>query len=370
MITVAFIVNGDQHSAMGERARAFQSHLSNRYDIRVAYRSKRKVSSLVRFILFLARTKPQIAYVFDMSYSGVFAALLYKLVSGSCLIVDTGDAIYELAQSMGRSGIKLWLTRLLEKLSFTASDRIVVRGTFHQRLLAEKGIPAELIRDGVDTNQFAPPSADRVRKLDRTLTVGVVGASIWNTKLQWCYGLELVETLRLLKDLPVRGIVIGDGSGITRLESLCVRYGIQDRVSFPGRVPYNALPAQLHLIDVCLSTQTNDVVGQVRTTGKLPLYMAAGRYVLASRVGEAALVLNEDMLIEHTGPVDAGYAQKLARKIASLVDNPEKLARGLENISVAKSQFDYSVLAERMAELFDRSAPAAAELAEYRNSRA
>jgi glycosyltransferase involved in cell wall biosynthesis len=370
MTTVAFIVNGDQHSAMGERASAFDSHLRNRYSIRIAYRSKRKLMSLVRFILFLVRTKPQIAYVFDMSYSGVMAALLYRLVSGSCLIIDTGDAICELAQSMGRSGIKLWLTRILESISLSMADRIVVRGTFHQQLLSKRGIHAELIQDGVDTNQFAPFSKDELQSSDRTLTVGVLGSSVWSEKLQWCYGLELVETLRLLKDLPVRAVMIGDGSGIAHLESLCRQYGIQDRISFHGRVPYSELPAQLKLIDVCLSTQTNDVVGRVRTTGKLPLYMAAGRYVLASKVGEAALVLHEDMLIEHEGAIDIEYAQKLAHKIESLLDNPEKLVRGLDNVLVAKSHFDYSVLAETMAGLFDQSVPAATEMAEYRNSSA
>lgn len=369
MTTVAFIVNGDQHSAMGERARAFDSHLRNRYRIRVVYRSKRKVMSLARFILFLMRTKPQITYVFDMSYSGVMAALLYKLVSGNCLIIDTGDAIYELAQSMGRSGIKLWLTRFLESTSLKMADCIVVRGTFHQRLMSERGIHAELIRDGVDTNQFAD-DLQKQNGADRALTVGVLGSSVWSEKLQWCYGLELVEMLRLLKDLPVRGIMIGDGSGIARLESLSKQYGIQDRISFPGRVPYSELPAQLKLLDICLSTQTNDIVGRVRTTGKLPLYMAAGRYVLASKVGEAALVLHEDMLIEHEGPINIGYAQKLAHRIASLLDNPEKLVRGLDNVLIAKSHFDYSVLAETMAGLFDRSVPAATEMTEYRNSRA
>jgi glycosyltransferase involved in cell wall biosynthesis len=358
MTTVAFVVNGDHRSAMGERARAFHSHLRDRYDIRVAYRSGRKVVSLVRFVLFLARAKPQIIYVFDMSYSGVLAALICKRVIGCHLIVDTGDAIHELARSMGRSAAGLWLTRLLEKVSLSMADRIVVRGTFHQRLLSARGIRAELIRDGVDANQFAPAKADDLRKqhgLDGALTVGVLGSSVWNEKLRWCYGREMVEAIRLLKDLPVKGVMIGDGSGIARLESLCKEYGILDRVRFIGRVPYPELPAYLNLMDVCLSTQTNDVVGQVRTTGKLPLYLAAGRYVLASKVGEAALVLSEDMLIEHGGAEDAEYSEKLARRVASLLDNPEKLARGLDNVSIAESQFDYSVLAEKMADLFDEA---------------
>ncbi len=358
MATVAFVVNGDQYSAMGERARAFRAHLRDRYDIRIVYRSRRKLISLFRFILFLLRVKSQVVYVFDMSYSGVLAALMSKWTRGSCLIIDTGDAIYELAKSMGRGAIGLRLTRLLENISFSMADHIVVRGTFHQRLLSERGIRVELIRDGVETNQFAPSTTGDLSKrheVDKALTIGVLGSSNWNEKLQWCYGLELVEVLRLLRDYPVKAVIIGDGSGIARLKLLSKEYGVHDRISFPGRVPYGKLPAYLNKIDICLSTQTNDLVGQVRTTGKLPLYLAAGRYVLASKVGEAALVLKEDMLVEHAGVTDTQYAQKLAGRIESLLNNPEKLARGLDNVSVAKSQFDYSILAEKMADLLDRS---------------
>jgi glycosyltransferase involved in cell wall biosynthesis len=82
------------------------------------------------------------------------------------------------------------------------------------------------------------------------------------------------------------------------LKARCQELGIEGLVEFAGRVPYAELPGWLHRMDICLSMQTNDVVGWVRTTGKLPLYLAAGRFVLASRVGEAARVLPEEMLVD------------------------------------------------------------------------
>ena len=68
---------------------------------------------------------------------------------------------------------------------------------------------------------------------------------------------------------------------------------------FAGRRPLTELPALLAACDICLSTQTNDVPGNVRTTGKLPLYLACGRYILASNVGEAARVLPPEMLVPY-----------------------------------------------------------------------
>lgn len=363
MRKIVFIVNGDPSSAMAERARAFAAELANRYDIRISYRSRRKLISLVQFVIFLARAKPLLVYVFDMSYSGALAASLYKWAAGCYLVIETGDAIYELARSMGRGMLGLRLTRFLENVSFRRADRIVVRGTFHQRLLRERGIDAALISDGAHTTRFAPLDAGEMRKrygLDQALTIGVMGSCVWSEKQQTCYGWEMVEVLRLLKDAPVKAVMIGGGSGIARLKARCKDYGIEDRVLFLGHVPYDELPSYLNLIDICLSTQTNDEVGQVRTTGKLPLYMAAGRYVLASRVGEAVLVLDEEMLVEYDGVKDCAYPRKLAERVSALLENPEKLKRGLENVRVARARFDYRVLAEEMAALFDMALPTAA----------
>lgn len=145
--------------------------------------------------------------------------------------------------------------------------------------------------------------------------------------------------------------MIGSGSGIPHLRARCREYEIEDKILFLGHVAFERLPAYLGLIDICLSTQTNDIVGQVRTTGKLPLYLAAGRYVLASKVGEAAIVLEQEMLVEYEGVKDQGYPQKLAARIETILAHPERLELSAHNIVIAKAHFDYEVLAERMKEV-------------------
>ena len=367
MINVAFLVNGDEGSAIAERARAFSLRLRNRHNISVAYRSSRKIISALRFFVFLTKMKPEVIYIFDMSFSGVLAGALYKVIFGARLIIDTGDAIYDLAKSMARSRVGLGLTGLLEAISFRAADRIVVRGTFHQRLLEERGIHAELIQDGVDTSQFKPMDVAALRKeygLEGHLTVGAVGSVIWNDALGMCYGSEVAEVINLLKDSPVRGVIIGDGPGLSRLKVLARELGVEDRILFPGRIAYDALPRFLNMIDVCISTQTNDVVGQVRTTGKLPLYMATGRYVLATNVGEATLCLPEEMLIEFNVKRDS-YARRLAERVDALVKDRRGLARGLENSEVAKTKFDYSVLASKLDVLLETISPREIRLEEH-----
>lgn len=363
MTSVGFIINGDPESAMGYRARSLAKLLGDGYAVEFAYRTGNKIAALFRFSRFLIRTRPQVTYVFDMSYSGVLAAWFHRLCFRNRLIIETGDAIYELMRSTGNRGrLGLRLTRCLEDFSLRVADRVVVRGSFHKEWLSSHGIEADVIQDGVDMTRFTSKDTSDLRKqfgLEGVLTVGLVGSSIWSEKLQMCYGWELVETLCLLKDKPVKGIMIGGGSGITQLQDRCREYGIEDNIVFLGHVPFEQLPSYLRLIDICLSTQTNDIVGQVRTTGKLPLYLAAGRYILASKVGEAAIVLDEAMLVEYEGVKDEGYPRKLKQRIEAILDHPEMLERSAKNVGVAKEYFDYSVLAERMKQVIEGTIKAA-----------
>ena len=340
------------------------ARLSHDYNIQIAYRSRRKVISIFSVLRFLVRVRPVAIYLFDISYTGVLAAGLYKSLFRNCLIIETGDAIAELVRSTGSRGkFGLWLTSCLENAAFRIADRIVVRGSFHKELLATLGIQADVIQDGVDTNRFTPQDTTALRKeygLEKVLTVGLIGSSIWSEKLQLCYGWELVETMRLLKDKPVKGIMIGGGSGIPHLKQRCREYGIEDQIVFLGYVAYEKLPTFLSLIDICLSTQSNDIVGKVRTTGKLPLYLAAGRYVLASKVGEASLVLDEEMLVAYEGVRDESYPRKLKERIETILDHPEMLGRGGPNVVLAKEYFDYGILAERMRRVIEATIAQAA----------
>jgi glycosyltransferase involved in cell wall biosynthesis len=358
MKKIAFIVNGGPQSALGHRARSFAAHLSASYDVRIAYREPRKIISLFRFCIFLLRFRPELTYTFDMAYSGVGAALLMKAMLRNHVVIDTGDVISALARSMGRGKWRLWATDGVEKISLQCADCIVVRGTFHRDLLRKQGVCAELVRDGVDADQFAPRAMTEMRRrhsLEGVLTIGIIGSSIWNDKLGMCYGWELVEILRLLKDEPVKGVFIGGGSGIPHLQARCREYGVENNMLFLGFIDYEQLPDYLSMMDICLSTQTNDLVGNVRTTGKLPLYLASGRYVLASKTGEAALVLQDEMLVEYNGVRDQDYPIKLAERIRRLLARGEIRIPSQRNIALARELFDYAALSKQLAAVIQRT---------------
>src|SRR5690606_1753301 len=133
--------------------------------------------------------------------------------------------------------------------------------------------------------------------------------------------------------------------GLPWLQRRARELGVERRVTFVGRMPLLDLAPFVSVMDVGLSTQSNDLPGQVRTTGKLPLYLAAGRYVLATRVGEAARVLDEGQLLDYEGALDLAHPRRLAERLRALVARPELRAdAGERNVALARERFSYDVI--------------------------
>lgn len=328
---------------MGERARTFARELANDFDFKIVYRQRGKIGSAFQMLRELIRLKPRVVYVLDMAASGVLAACAYRMLGGAKWIVDTGDTIVELGRALGRGPVAMALTRLLEWVSLHFSSAVVVRGSYHKELLAKRGIQATFIPDGVDVEQFAPPLDLPPKGLNDPVVIGIVGSLAWSPKRNTCYGWDLLDIVAHMRDRvarPVRGIVVGDGDGLERLKARCRELGLEDLVQFPGRVPYAELPGWIHKMDVCLSPQTDDVVGHVRTSGKLPLYLAANRFILASRVGEAARVLPEEML------VDGLSVEKWIEKALKAITQ-----NGAVNWKVKADQFSYAFLGLKLKKM-------------------
>lgn len=350
---VCFLVNSARESAMGERARRLSQELDSAREVKILYRERSRLLSVLSFLRDLLRFDPHVVYILNIGYAGAGAALLAKPLSGFKLIVDTGDLVYELDKlTRVRTLLGIQCARLLEKVSLAMAEVLVVRGSFHKQHLQREGYQNVFhISDGVDTSFSRPLDVSELRRelgLEGYLTIGVMGSTIWSQRLKMCYGWELVEVLKLLRKRPVKAIMVGDGTGLSVLKEKAQEEKVQDRIVFTGRVPYRLIPTYVNLMDICLSTQTDNPVGQVRTTGKLPEYLACGRYVLASRVGEARLVLPDCMLVPYEGVKDRAYPGRLAERIAGILRDPAVLEEGLKGVAVAKSRFDYRILGRQL----------------------
>ncbi|MBI4552183.1 MAG: glycosyltransferase [Candidatus Latescibacteria bacterium] len=343
------LVNDTPHGVMGLRARNLIAPLSAAHEVGIFYRESGKVEALRRFSQVLREQRPDLVYVMNVGYAGGGAVLLARAIRGTRFILDHGDPSYDLLKSNGRPAWESWLVRLAEWTMIRAASAVVARGAFlAETLRQQRPDRVFFIPDGVDTTRFKPLDVSAFRRqsgLDGALTIGVVGSLVWSDRYQMCYGWDILEALRLLKTHDVRGIIVGDGSGLPYLQQRAQEYGIADRVWFAGRVPHDDVPRYINLMDVCVSTQTNDAVGQSRTTAKLPEYLACGRFIIATDVGGARQVIHENgLLLPYTGVYDPAHPQRLAAQLEWLSQHRAALERGMLGVAIARQRFEYARL--------------------------
>ena len=87
----------------------------------------------------------------------------------------------------------------------------------------------------------------------------------------------------------------------------------------------------------------------VRTTGKLPLYLAYGKYVIATDVRKEKKVLpGVGCLLQYTEVRDDTYPSRVAMQLKKLLDQPEVLWITEKAQRVAKNNFDYKIITQRL----------------------
>ncbi len=356
---VTFLVHGGPDSIEAVRLRGLSQRVPSNA-LQFLFRTKDKRATWSAWAREIQNNRPDLVYVLNTAIPGAPIAAWNQLFRGIPYVLDTGDVIFEMARRSGiGAGWRLPLLWTIEQLAWRRAHRIIVRGTRHKEYLEKLGLRSALVRDGYASQQDVP--ADRLSELrsklglQGKLVVGLMGSLVWSPRLQICYGWDLIRALPSLSDLPISVLIIGDGNGRAWLESEANRLGVGNRITFTGRIPYADVPAYMRLLDVALSTQTNNLPGQVRTTGKVPEYMAAGCFILASQVGEAELLLPPEMVIPFNGEVDPEYPDRLARRIREVLANPEMLALRKSLPERAARTCSYEVLSREWLHVINQS---------------
>lgn len=344
-LKVLFLVNGNIAHPYGIRARGL-SFCFKQIQYKIAYR-RFKYSCFFYFLYQVLVFNPALVYVVNVSFDGIFAGIAGKLLLRKRLIVDSGDVNYELFKKMGKPHFLCLLAKIIEETAFKLSDCIIVRGRFHADYLKKRGYPLIYqIPDGVEPQIFTPEASNFKKELNLAeyFVIGMLGSMVWIKNRNICYGTEIIDALKLLKGYPVKGLIIGSGSGKIFLQKRVKKYDLEKRVIFIDYIPYLDLPKYINTMDVCISIQTNDLNGWVRVTGKLPLYMSCARYVISTDVGEAHYLLPEEMLLPYKGDADIDYHKKLAEAIKPLLDNRDLMIMGDKNREIAINNFSYAKL--------------------------
>jgi glycosyltransferase involved in cell wall biosynthesis len=209
----------------------------------------------------------------------------------------------------------------VERINLRAADRVVVVSRVLRDELINSDVPADRIvvnPNGVDPSMFRVDLVgDAVRArygLESSVVVGFSGTfGAWHGIPTLAAAIPLVLAARP----DVRWLVIGDGPLRSTLDDAV--HGDQ-RVIRPGMLPHAEMPTHLAACDMLVSPHGRQADGGefFGSPTKLYEYMAAGRPIVASRIGQIAEVLENEVTALLVPPDDA---TALAEAIVRLVDD-------------------------------------------------
>ncbi len=236
-----------------------------------------------------------------------------------------------------------WLYRRATDLVVTVSEAI------RQQYVASAliaGDSAVALHGGVDAEAFHPRVNGRAFRDSLGLPAGTPLIGLAGGFRVMKGHLVVVEAAARLAREGLRPafLFIGRGSGETAVREAISREGLERQFIFTGFVP--DLPRALAAMDVALYVPIeSDGMGRV-----VYEYLAAGRPLVASRVGVVPEILTDgrDALL-----VPAGDSQALATAIRRLLREPDlRRSLGAAGRELVESRYSGARLAGRLAELY------------------
>jgi glycosyltransferase involved in cell wall biosynthesis len=256
------------------------------------------------------------------SYAGIMLARRY----GVPLVLEYNGSETWVANNWGAPLAEPALAERIERAALTHADLIVIVSKVQEDEVRAHGVPAERILvnpNAVDLDAYRPDIAGApVRQklgLGEAVVIGFIG-----TFGPW-HGVEVLVNAfsKLRQELGeaqprVKLLLIGDGTMMPQIRALVDAKGINDAVRFTGLVPQNQGPAHLAAADILVSPQLQNADGSefFGSPTKLFEYMAMGRPVVASAVGQMRDVIDDDA---NGILVPANDANALANALARLV---------------------------------------------------
>jgi glycosyltransferase involved in cell wall biosynthesis len=303
-----------------------------------------KISTFLRVFDAIRENRPRMVIMEGSGIAGGFALLLGRLLFRVPYVVSSGDAIapfltsripllkpaflaYEHMLYRFASGFIGWTPYLVGRaLSFGAPRAMTAQGWSSFTLAPDERLRA---RARVRNKFGIPPDA---------LVIGIVGALVWNARVGYCYGYELLNALKLVKRRDAVALIVGDGDGRPQLTAAAGAM-LGSRLVLAGRIARQEVPEYLAAMDIASLPQSVDQVGSFRYTTKVSEYLAAGLPIVTGQI-PLAYDLDEGWLWRLPGPSPwtRTYIESLSRLIDTL--SPAEIAAKRSAIPREGGEFD------------------------------
>jgi glycosyltransferase involved in cell wall biosynthesis len=277
------------------------------------------------------------------SWAGVAASLR----TGVLLFLEYNGSEVWIGKHWDR-GSRLPLLERFERLNLEAAERIFVVADVERRNLLRAGIADEKIvvnPNGVDPEKFRPGVGGVAVRRELGVADDETLAGFVGTFGPWHGVLTLAEAITLLPaDSGVRFLLVGAGKLRDEVQRIICAAGKQQQVIFAGHVEHERVPALLDACDMLLSPHVplEDGSEFFGSPTKLFEYMAMGKGIVASRLGQIGEVLADQETALLTEP---GNARELADAILRLDrsrDLRERLGAAARRAAIAKHTWKHN----------------------------
>jgi len=249
-------------------------------------------------------------------------AIVCKILRIPFILEINSPMVYE-KKVFRRSFIDLTLIGwFLERLMIHFAATVYVVSNQLKQYYVERNVSSEklhVIFNGVDETKIRPSvSSEKVEmkyNLKDKKVLGFVGS------FHYWHGIEQLQSL-LLDILDnyekTMFLMVGDGPLKQNIEDFIDKHGISDRVVLPGYVTYDDIPEYLSAMDIVLAPYPRHRIFYFSPI-KLFEYMAAGKSVVASSIGQIKEIIEDGVngMLFQAG----NYDDMLEKSILLLQDN-------------------------------------------------
>lgn len=311
--------------------------------------------NLVQEYRILKRQNPDIFFP-RLTYGNVSCLWLSRWLNLPTVVEADCPVTYEWLQFYARDAFRFGdLSMRLELATLHQADAVITQSNQLRDFYIEHGVASEkmfMIPNAADIDKFQPRDRDaelaaKYRLQDKTV-IGWIGAGVSWTGIE-----ALVDVCNeLLRTNPwVCFLMLGSQKNMQFFRENLGNYnGDRERVILPGFVPHDEIARYLSCMDVVLAPYPK-LEFFYASSMKLFEYMAAGKAVLATRIGQIAEVVDEGRNGFLFDPERPG---ELREKLMRLVESPElRKDLGANARADAEREYNWDRVAEKMTDVFE-----------------
>jgi glycosyltransferase involved in cell wall biosynthesis len=247
---------------------------------------------------------------------------------GARVIFDQHDLVPELYLSRFDRGKDLLYraVQTLERWTYRMADVVIATNESYRQVAIDRGRKDPervfVVRSAPDLSRFTGGVADPALKRGKEHLLCYLG--VMGPQDGVDYALRSLAALRDMRPDDWHAVFVGGGDCFDEMRALASELGLDDRVTFTGRIPDEELLACLTTADVALSPDPYNPLNDVSTMNKVLEYMACGLPIVSFELREARVSAGDAARYVECNDTDA-FA---AAASALLDDSDERERRG------------------------------------------